>query len=291
MIIDDKLLTDNERVSFKLRKIYDDAGFERYTMTKFEEYKLYAGHMDFLVSDNVITFTDTNGKLMALKPDITLSIVKNFASKPSELRKVYYNENVYRISKGTGSFKEITQAGVEIIGDKENVSSKEILMLAEKSLCEIDGDTVLNVSHLGILMKAIDSVLEFGKSKDELVNIVKSKAVYELDDKYKYLIEIMTMFGTFNQVKDKLMSICKEIEAMNEFFDFAESVEGLEDNAIVDFSLVLDTNYYNGIVFAGFKSGVPDSVLSGGRYDKLLQKMGLKSKAIGFAIYLDKLRA
>ena len=49
-------------------------------------------------------------------------------------------------------------------------------------------------------------------------------------------------------------------------------------------------NYYNGIIFRGFISGVPDGVLSGGQYDKLMKKMGRRSGAIGFAVYLDKLQ-
>ena len=57
----------------------------------------------------------------------------------------------------------------------------------------------------------------------------------------------------------------------------------------IDFSVVSDRGYYNGVIFKGFVSGVPDSVLSGGRYDKLLHRMKRSSKAVGFAVYLDKL--
>ena len=47
--------------------------------------------------------------------------------------------------------------------------------------------------------------------------------------------------------------------------------------------------YYNGIVFKGFIKGIPTGILSGGQYDKLMEKMGKKSRAIGFAVYLDEL--
>jgi ATP phosphoribosyltransferase regulatory subunit len=45
--------------------------------------------------------------------------------------------------------------------------------------------------------------------------------------------------------------------------------------------------YYNGIVFKGFVKGIPTSVLSGGRYDGLMSRMGKSGGAIGFAVYLD----
>ena len=57
----------------------------------------------------------------------------------------------------------------------------------------------------------------------------------------------------------------------------------------IDFSVINDMNYYNGIVFKGFINTIPTGVLSGGQYDKLMQKMGRKSGAIGFAVYLDLL--
>ena len=64
-----------ERIVYSLRSLYSSYGFSQYKMGKFEEYDFYSRNKDFLVSDEVITFTDTNGKLMALKPDVTLSIV------------------------------------------------------------------------------------------------------------------------------------------------------------------------------------------------------------------------
>ena len=57
----------------------------------------------------------------------------------------------------------------------------------------------------------------------------------------------------------------------------------------LDFSVVGDRNYYNGIVFHGYAEGIPDRVLSGGQYDKLMQKLGKTSGAIGFAVYLDQI--
>ena len=48
-------------------------------------------------------------------------------------------------------------------------------------------------------------------------------------------------------------------------------------------------NYYSGIVFRGFVDGVPEGILSGGQYDGLMHRMGRKSGAAGFAVYLDLL--
>lgn len=88
-MIDEKLLKSEERAIFNLRSLYRKYGYAPFKMSKFEEYDLYVRNKDFLVSDRVITFNDTNGKLMALKPDVTLSIIKNSDDAPNEKKKVF----------------------------------------------------------------------------------------------------------------------------------------------------------------------------------------------------------
>ena len=66
MMIEDSLMSGGEKITLALRELYFSRGYRTYRMSKFEEYDFYARNKEFLVSDNVITFTDTNGKLMAL---------------------------------------------------------------------------------------------------------------------------------------------------------------------------------------------------------------------------------
>ena len=80
-----------ERAAFSLRELYRGYGYLPYKMSKFEEYDLYVRNKDFLVSDRIITFTDMGGSLLALKPDVTLSIIKNGEDIPGCKQKVCYN--------------------------------------------------------------------------------------------------------------------------------------------------------------------------------------------------------
>ena len=86
----ESILKTEEKISLELRALYKKYGYLPYKMSKFEEYDLYVQNKDFLVGDGVITFNDTNGKLLALKPDVTLSILKN-AGNDGAKQKVYYN--------------------------------------------------------------------------------------------------------------------------------------------------------------------------------------------------------
>ncbi len=302
MNINDNVLSPSERMTFTLRALYSRYGYQPYRMSKFEEYDLYSRNKDFLISDSVITFTDIGGKLMALKPDVTLSIIKNHTD--GETKKLYYNENVYRVSKGTNSFKELLQSGVECIGDIGSAQVGECLYLAAESLFAVGSSFVLDVSNLDILDAALERVTDNRALQAELVKCVSEKNTHGIlslcEDNgidaqlAAPLMSLVTMCGSVDRVLPQVRDLCGDLgcaDAFTELDEVMSAFDGgaLKQNVQIDFSVVSDRNYYNGVIFKGFINGVPDAVLSGGRYDKLMRRMKRKSKAVGFAIYLDAL--
>ena len=151
MDLDQNILRCDELTIFRLRGLYENYGYRRFKMSKFEAYDLYVRNKDFLVSDRMITFTDARGVLMALKPDVTLSIIKNTREDEPGPRKVYYNETVYRSGKGDEGFQEIMQTGLECIGELDLYHIYEVTALAVRSLAAISPDYVLDVSHVGLV--------------------------------------------------------------------------------------------------------------------------------------------
>ena len=303
MIIETDNLKYDEQAVFLLRSLYSKYGYKQYKMRKFEEYDLYVRNKDFLISDSVITFTDTNGKLMALKPDVTLSIVKNTKDSDGSVQKVYYDENVYRVSKGTHSYKEIKQAGLECIGDVDTYCVCEVLSLAVKSLMTISESCVVDVSDLAILFALYDYIGLSYEARKRMTSLISDKNTHEMKrlcedmsvsaESTALLEELISYNGTPDEILPRLKAMAERIGAQAEFSEFESVVssldEELQSKLRIDFSVVSDINYYNGIVFKGFIDKIPDSVLSGGRYDSLMQSMSRKSKAIGFAVYIDML--
>lgn len=299
-MIDEKLLKSEERAIFNLRSLYRKYGYAPFKMSKFEEYDLYVRNKDFLVSDRVITFNDTNGKLMALKPDVTLSIIKNSDDAPNEKKKVFYNENVYRISKNTHRYKEIMQAGLECIGNLDSYDIYEVINLAAETLAQISDSFVLNVSHLGFLQKILDDVCPDVGFSEKAIRLIEEKNSHDLvklckeygieDDKSQVLSTIILTSGERNRVLSQIEKICSN-EDLNELRAISEMLETspYSDKILFDFSVVNNMNYYSGFVFRGFVDGICDGVLAGGQYDRMMKKMGRKSGAIGFALYLDLL--
>ena len=169
-------LSIQEQVIFSLRKLYRSYGYAQYKMSKFEEYDLYAQNKDFLISDSVITFTDTNGKLMALKPDVTLSIIKNIKDSTG-IQKLFYNENVYRISKGNQAYKEIMQTGLECVGNVDIGDISEVITLAAKSLQSISPNCVLNITNLDLLSEILDSLDITRGERAQVLQCVEEKNI------------------------------------------------------------------------------------------------------------------
>ena len=178
MMIEDQVMDAQERIGFRLRGLYSGYGYSRYRMGKFEEYDLYSRNKDFLFSDSVITFTDTNGRLMALKPDVTLSIVKNGRDNPGQIRKVYYHENVYRVVSAEDGFREQTQVGVECMGDVDGACVAEVLKLAAESLKLCADEFVLEISHLDILSSFVDGRAPDAATREAILHCAGEKNLH-----------------------------------------------------------------------------------------------------------------
>ncbi len=299
----DSIVREEERVSLRLRSLYKKYGYLPYKMSKFEEYDLYVQNKEFLVGEGVITFNDTDGRLMALKPDVTLSILKNDLDGVGT-RKVCYDENVYRISPKTKQFKEIRQVGLECLGDVDTYGVYETVCLAAASLAEISEKFVLDISHLGIVSAILQEVNGGEKFTKEVARSMGEKNPHEtsfLCDKYsvsdankKKLLTLVSAYGDMETAIEKVAPLCEGEAAKKSLEDLKALCNLLKnspyaDKIRLDFSVVNDMNYYDDVVFKGFVDGIAEGVLSGGRYDKLLARMGRKSGAIGFAVYLDLL--
>ena len=298
-MFDTSILKFDEQVVFAMRKIFIDNGYRQFKMSKFEEYDLYSKNKDFLVSDGVITFNDTNGKLLALKPDVTLSIIKNCKDGQSGVEKYFYNENVYRISQSSHAYKEIMQTGLECIGKIGFTQVAEALDLAINCLNVISPNNVLELSHVGLIDALLEDygicdnlkteVLEFISKKD--VGALKEMLSAKQFSAVKNLIHDFTdLFECLNVVESIAISK-KSIDLLGEFKKLVcyLSQKWNSQNIKIDFSITSLDGYYSGVIFKGFINGVATKVLSGGQYDNLMKKMGRSSSAIGFAVYLDEL--
>ena len=288
--------------SDKLMESFDDLyktyGYRHFRMSKFEKYELYAGYKDFLVSDRVITFNDTTGELLALKPDVTLSIVRGSDYCPGQKQKLCYRERVYRPAGSEHRFQEITQCGLECIGDLDGYDVYEVLHLAGESLRLISAESILSVSHLGIVNCLMAALGAEESLQQTVLSLIAARNLHELAELFRqqnWSQELFTDVRQLLSLNCTVRDLPKRIRSLElnwlsktlaaELEELGGLITSSEHAMQFDFSVINDIHYYNGIVFQGFVQGVSEKVLSGGRYDSLLRRMNKRGSAIGFAVY------
>ena len=295
-------LQPKERASFALRALYEAAGCRKYHMGRFEEYGLYQANRSFLSSEQVITFTDLDGRLLALKPDVTLSIAKTAQPAPGETLRYYYHENVYRPSAESHTFKEISQMGLEMLGAVGEAQVQQAVCLAARSLDALGADWVLEVSHMGYLFGLFDALGVPDAARAKLLEKLREKNAHELraaagaaglaDAAADILCSVLSLCGSYADTLAKAAALCRNDAmraAVAELEALAVPLEKAGGVIRLDMTLAGEMEYYNGLVFQGYLKALPRPLLKGGRYDLLMQKFTPGAGAIGFAVYLDEL--
>lgn len=295
-------LNRSEQVSLALRNLYTSYGYRPYKVGKFEEYDLYAQNRSFLAGDHILTFSDTDGRLMALKPDVTLSIIKNTRAD-NRIRKLWYTENVYRVPRNAYGFQEIVQTGLECIGPIDLYATAEVVMLAAESLKTLERDYVLDLSHIGILTGVLDAAGAAPDVSAKIIAAVGEKNLHTLRaacadgglnaDTTELLEKLCLLGGSARETLLKLLALPLPDQAKaaaEELRDLCAVLDVFGGYHInLDLSVTNDTDYYNGVIFRGFVDGAASGVLSGGRYDRLVNRMGKTGGAVGFAVYVSEL--
>ncbi|MCD8201008.1 MAG: ATP phosphoribosyltransferase regulatory subunit [Clostridia bacterium] len=290
---------DEDTLLREINSLYSSYGYRRYRSECFEDYALFSENRDFLLCKNVLTFSDRDGKLRALRPDVTISLIKRINLKKS-CERLFYNEKVFRPGDEDGRFREISQAGVEVVGDIKPINTAETVYLACETLSRVSDSYILCLSHMGFLEGLFDWFSVEGEARTRLYELLKMKNLHDfsavassesLDADMAAAFSLLargpaTLTDLSGIIKNEKMK--KAFGEMTELLSVTEKL-GLGGRVRLDFSVVSDENYYDGVIFNGFVKGLPKAVLSGGRYDRLVKKLGKSCGAIGFALYLDRL--
>lgn len=299
-----KNMNKKNLVVLNIRKMYDSYGYKKISLPSFEEYELYNENRDFILG-NILTIMNPSGNLLALRPDITLSVAKKISKeKTLKYDKIYYQENVYTTSKYVG-YKETEQLGIELIGKETLFLNFEIVNLALNSLNIMNKKNMLVLSHAGFISSIFEDIRMEHDMKEQIFEYINNKnrhdiekllennknisgeiknLIYELPNLSGNIKDIIKKLSKYN-LNSKITKILSELENLyNLIIKFHN-----KNKILFDFSIIKNLNYYNGIIMQGFIDKFPKAVLTGGRYDKLFEKFGVDTGAIGFAIFTNSL--
>ena len=294
----------DEAVS-RLTAMFRSRGYRQVMTPAIEFYDVFGSSGTYFPQENMYKLTDNRGRLMVMRPDCTIPIARLAATRltamPMPLR-LYYSQNVYRMGHDErGKRDEIFQTGVELIGSNSLRSDLEIVELAASGLSDLNGESFrIEICHIGYFKALIDSLDTDDATKEEIRQSVEQKNYAALNDLLEQfgsskaaaaLKYLPRLFGG-EEVFEKAYSLFAENGA-KESLDYLKAIYEtlcqleLEDRVPIDLGLVNQAEYYTGIIFRGYLDGIGEPVLSGGRYDNLIQDFGASLSATGFAVTVD----
>ncbi|MEG1243529.1 MAG: ATP phosphoribosyltransferase regulatory subunit, partial [Oscillospiraceae bacterium] len=257
--------------------------------------------------ESMYKLTDSQGRLMVLRPDNTLPIARVAATRLKEMSlpiRLYYTQKVFRQSPSlTGLNDEAAQSGIELVGSKGLRADLEIITTAVDALDECGvKDYRIEIGHAGFF-KALSASLNTDDETREKISILIEAKNYaalndiidnlETNETTRAIKMLPRLFGGV-EVLDKAAQLCASEDAKKSL-DYLKSVYsrladlGLGNKINIDLGLVHRSNYYTGVVFRGYIEGSGITVLSGGRYDMLIGEFGNPLPATGFGVEVDAL--
>lgn len=307
-ILFDECLAMRE-VEDKYIKIFKGMGYSEVVTPEIEFYDVFNSGARKYSQESLYKLSDSKGRIITLRPDCTIPIARLVATRLRDASlplRLFYTQNVYENNKLLkGRSDEIVQSGIELIGSEYKRADFEVMSIAVSVLKTYKNtDFRLEIGDIGFF-KELVSLLEVSDSVcEEIRYLIEAKNYPALNDLLdsigkndvtKALKKLPSLFGgveVFDKASklvanDKIQAI---LENLKEFYHSLQRL-GLGDKLSVDLGIVNRTDYYTGIVFKGYLSGVGEAVLQGGRYNKLISEFGYNVPATGFAVNVNLVAA
>jgi ATP phosphoribosyltransferase regulatory subunit len=295
------------RVESGLEDVFNGYGYSSVNTPMLEYAEVFAdkGSTDIRQTYRMI---DQEGNLLALRPDLTPAIARitaaNYSNADAPLRFCYV-QNVYRCSPSyQGRVREITQAGIELIGDGGDEADAETLAVAIDALRRSGmEDFRIDVGQVRFLEGMLEesgldpSVRETLRERVIARDFVAAERIgteHNVPPNTRRILSDMPMFCGGAEILDEVLSEteCEKSRAalMNlKNIHAALKDYGFERYVLFDLSMAGNMDYYTGIIFKGYTPGLGFSILDGGRYDSLLSRFGADRPAVGFIIKVHNL--
>lgn len=293
----------------KLLHYMKSCGFGRIEMPLFEYYELFSGGISPVDDENIIKTIDTDGRVVVLRPDMTIPTARVVATKLKDQQrplKLFYMGNVYRADKkNRGARREFCQVGAEIYGCSGKWPDIEIISMAKESFSEAGvSDYKIDIGHVGIIKGIFEEMTLSEEKKSYIISLISDKNLVELEKEvcslsigssYKKIIcKLPCFFGrpedVFKRIDEIIINetVKKSAGYLLEVCEKCRDM-GLGSKLIIDAGMTGNMKYYTGLIFKAYARGTSNVVISGGRYDGLLEGMGENMSAAGFAVYVDSM--
>jgi len=295
-------------VQEKISRVFHLYGYEDIETPTFEYFDIFNKERGSVTSREMFKFFDRDNNTLVLRPDMTPAIArcvgKYFSEETMPVRLCYRERTFINNSSYQGRLKEITQTGVELIGDDASGADGEVIAMVIQAL------KAAGLKEFQVELGQVDFFLGLAEeagmeeeTRETLRELIENKNYFGVEeliagrDMAKELAELfLKLPELFGNLKDlgrvKAMVHNKRSLAAIERLEKVQSIleaYGLADYVSYDLGMLSKYQYYTGIIFKAYTYGTGEYIVTGGRYDKLLVQFGKDVPAVGFAIVIDQL--
>jgi ATP phosphoribosyltransferase regulatory subunit len=289
--------------------VFDGWSYEEVITPTLDYYSLFERGMGPSEAHHAFRFTDTDGRLLALRPDVTSGIARVtatlLANRPRPLR-LCYAAPVFR-QQGQSTIewrRESTQIGCELVGQNSTTSDIEVLAIATEVLrrLNLDRGYVITLNDVEVFNGVAESLGFDSATRDQLRQLVDGRNVADLEcflsshasrdecRAFSQLIRLSGKLETLDQARRVITNARSgtALDRLESLWRIIESL-GISDHFEIDLGDVSRLDYYTGLTFKIYIDGAGARVGSGGRYDNLTANFGKSEPAVGFVLDLDAL--
>lgn len=307
LLIDDCIY--RRHIEDKLMKGFVQSGYMEISSPSLEYYDLFSD--DYLSSngDKMFKLIDTNGGILVLRPDGTVPIVRMVSTKMKDFvypLKLCYVENVFRIDEEqAGKKREFRQAGVELFGIPSHRGDGEVIITAIESLKNLGLENFqIDLGQVKLLRGILEELEISYEEKQLITQHIGNKNFIEIDqlinrlsikeDVKKVLKELPRLFGEATEVLQQVKALpltsymLEAVEDLEKVWKIVKDY-GFGEYISLDLGMVTTMKYYSGVIFKGFTKDLGVVLLSGGRYDELMEDFGMSCPATGFAFIVNRI--
>ncbi len=291
----------------KAAELFLSWGYQEVITPAVEYLEVIQGAGMNVAEQELFLFQNRDGRLLALRPDMTIPIARLASTKlsnhPMPLR-LFYRANVFRYSLSQhGKYNEFWQVGVEMLGAQGTRADAEVIALAVELMTRLGiNDFQLSVNNVKIFNRLLKESRLPQEDENEIKKLVMNKDLVGLERKLSDLeldgkvteafLRLPVLNGTldvFKQLPDfsEWPEVMAGIEELGLLFEALQAF-GVGDRVVIDLGVLRGLDYYTGIVFEGYSSKLGYPLLGGGRYDKVMERYGWPNPATGFAVGVER---
>ena len=292
------------KIEKKIKNVFTKRAYNEVISPGLEYYDVFNLENASIPQYEMYKTTDNKGRLVVFRPDLTLPVARIASTRLKQhkgVSRLFYNQTVYRNRKElSGRSDECTQAGIELLGASGLMADVEVIATAIEALNSCNINFRLEIGHAGLFKYIAEKLGVDEDTKEKIRSTIESKNYALINDiiakidnsKYSEAIKKLPRLFGGEEVFDEALQICCDKKFTDILFYLqslykALSKLGLGDKIIIDLGLVQRNDYYTGVVFSAYTQGFGSAILSGGRYDKLMEKFSSPMPAVGFALEVD----